>query len=168
MAEPFLGEVRLFAGNFAPVGWHFCDGTILEISQNEALYSLIGTSYGGDGQTTFGLPDLRGRIPVHVSGALPLGQPGGSESVPLVAANLPAHTHTLGVVTEDGKLTTPEKNTLAQSDAIKLYSTVYPAVALGGSSITASAGGCQPHNNVQQYLCLNYIIAVEGIYPPQN
>jgi microcystin-dependent protein len=168
MADPFLGEIKMFAGNFAPVGWNFCDGTVLQIGANDALFALLGTTYGGDGVSTFALPDFRGRIPVHVSAALPLGQPGGSETVSITPAQLPAHSHQISVSSDVGSQSTPDKNLLAQSDSIKVYSTVNPGLALAGQSITNSAGSSLPHDNVQPYLCLNFIIALQGIFPPQN
>lgn len=176
MSVPFIGEVRLFAGNFAPVGWELCRGQIMPISENEALFYLIGTTYGGNGGTTFALPDLRGRVPVHQGtgpGVTPkvLGELAGDESVTLTAQHLPAHTHEQVVVSE---YTATSRTAVGNVRAVltgdnKAYASpsedVKPDVLRATSS---SAGGGQPHENLQPYLSLNYIIAVNGVFPTQS
>ena len=167
MSEPFLGEIILFAGNFAPRGWAFCNGQILSIAQNTALFSILGTTYGGNGVTTFALPDLRGRVPVHPGqgpglSQYDLGQVGGSETVTLSVNELPQHTHRQPA-------TNAEQTTNRPNGALPARGGVYGAVSddslLGP---TTPAGGNQPHNNIQPYLALNYIIALEGIFPSRN
>jgi microcystin-dependent protein len=167
VAEPFLGSIILFAGNFAPRGWAFCNGQILVISQNTALFSLLGTTYGGDGQTTFALPDLRGRVPNHFGQGpglsnYDLGQVGGVETVTLTSAQFPAHTHAQPAT--NGEQTTNRPNA-----ALPARGGVY-ANESDGSALhpTSSVGGGQPHDNLSPYLTLNYIIALEGIYPSRN
>lgn len=171
MAEPFLGEIKICALNFAPRGWAFCHGQLLPISQYSALFSLLGTNYGGDGRTTFGLPDLRGRIPLG-EGSGPglsnhrLGQRGGAETTTLTANNLPAHTHALNSATAaEGDSNDPAGRLLAQTDA-RSYSDQGPAVASGGA--TAVTGGGQAANNMQPYLSLNFIIALVGVFPSRS
>lgn len=167
MAEPFIGEIRMFAGNFAPVGWALCHGQILAISQYETLFSLIGTTYGGDGQLTFALPDLRGRVPVHHGAGYVQGQIGGSESVTLTVEQLPAHSHTaVGSTTAD-------ENTLAGnywsgSSAVIQYVPGASANTTMNAGALAARGGSQPHDNMAPYLALNFIIALEGVYPTQD
>lgn len=168
MADPYIGEIRLFAGMYAPVGWMFCDGQTLAISQNEALYSLVGTTYGGDGLNVFKLPDLRGRVPVHqgnlVGNTFSPGQAGGVESVALTQAQLPAHTH--GCLASSGPANSPNpaNQLLAETSTTSPYFNGPGMLSLAPSSVT-SAGGSRPHSNMQPYLCLNFIIATEGIYP---
>jgi len=167
--DPFLAEIQLFAGNFAPTGWAFCDGQLLPISSNTALFSLLGTTYGGNGQTTFGLPDLRGSIPIH-PGQGPglsvryLGEKGGVESVTLLPTEMAAHAHTLGASSSNGTSDSPAGRVAARSpSAIPQYA------AASDTSLSASAigtsGGSQPHNNMQPYLALSFIIATQGIFP---
>src|SRR3981081_4089259 len=121
MAQPYVGEIRMFAGNFAPAGWMFCEGQLLPISENETLFNLIGTTYGGDGQSTFALPDLRGRIPLHQGSGFTLAEPGGAETGPLPVTQIPAHSHPFLAVQDIGGASAPSNNFLAQSDTIKLY-----------------------------------------------
>jgi microcystin-dependent protein len=168
MAEPYIGEIRMFAGNFAPADWMFCDGQLLPISENEALFALIGTTYGGDGQTTFALPDLRGRVPVHQAAALgtrTIGETGGVENVTLTIAQMPAHSHAMRASSAVANLATPQNNVTGQA-AAKLYRGGSPSVSLPPQSL-AVAGGVQPHENFQPYLCVSFIIAVFGIFPSQ-
>jgi microcystin-dependent protein len=167
MAQPYVGEIRMFGGNFAPVGWAFCDGALQPISENETLFNLIGTTYGGDGQSTFALPDLRGRLPIHQGGGFTLAETGGVELVTLTTTQIPAHSHPFRTIPNLGGGNAPANNVLAQSSTVKIYSTVAPSVALGASSI-AAAGGNQPHSNFQPYLCVNFIISLFGIFPTQN
>jgi len=171
MSDPFLGEIKVWPMNFAPRGWAFCQGQLLSISSNSALFSLLGTNYGGDGRTTFGLPDLRGRIPVG-EGTGPgldnyrLGEKGGTEQNQLSVNNLPAHTHPLNMATgSEGDSNDPAGRLLAQTDA-RSYSDQGPAVASGGT--TAAAGGGQAVNNIQPYLSLNFIIALQGVFPSRS
>jgi microcystin-dependent protein len=167
MAQPYIGEIRMFGGNFAPVGWAFCDGALQAISENETLFTLIGTTYGGDGQNTFALPDLRGRLPVHQGNGFTLGEIAGVESVTLTTTQIPAHNHPFKVTPNLGGGSAPVNTVLAQSSTVKVYSTVAPSVALGASSISAT-GGNQPHSNFQPYLCVSFIISLFGIFPSQN
>jgi len=175
MAEPFIGEIRMFAGNFAPRGWAFCDGQLLAVSQNDALFSLLGTTYGGDGRTTFGLPDLRGRIPVHAgSGAgpgltpRPIGQKYGSENVTLTVNQLPVHEHEARVLSNPGDSGNPEnRHWAATSTAPPYYSDTGPNLPMAGGVLT-SAGGGQTHTNMMPFLCVHFIIALMGIYPSRN
>jgi microcystin-dependent protein len=165
MAQPYIGEIRIFAGNFAPWGWAFCEGQLMPISENEALFNLIGTTYGGDGESTFAMPDMRGRIPIHNGNGFILAETGGAEEITLTVNQIPSHSHSLVA-------TTDISNTGNAADAIlsttttgsKIYSTTNPTVALNSNSIAAD-GGNQPHSNFQPYLCVNYIIALFGIFP---
>jgi microcystin-dependent protein len=169
MATPFLGEVRVFAGSFAPAGWALCNGQLLAISQNTALFSLLGTTYGGNGVSTFGLPDLRGRAPLHAGQGAGLssyvrGQIGGAETVTLATSTLPSHTHAAGASSANGAADTPTGGLPARApSAIPLYGASADSNLAAGA--VASAGGGQPHNNMQPFLTLNFIIAVAGIYP---
>lgn len=167
MGQPYVGEIRMFAGNFAPAGWNFCDGTILPISENETLFNLIGTTYGGDGQSTFGLPDLRGRLALHQGNGYTLAETGGVEEVTLSINQIPAHSHPMLGASGNGAQSNPKNNVLASSTLVKLYSGEAADTAMAASSIT-SIGGNQPHSNMQPYLCLNYIISLFGIFPSQN
>lgn len=172
MSDPFVGEVRMFAGNFAPRGWAFCDGQLLAISQYDALFSLFGTVYGGDGRTTFGLPDLRGRIPLH-AGQAPgltarrLGEKAGVESVTLATAQLPIHAHQLRASGDVAGHTNAQGNLLARSSNIDLYSGDAPDASLAPAAI-GSTGGSQSHTNMMPYLCVNFIVALFGVYPSRQ
>ena len=173
MSEPFVGEIRMFAGNFAPRGWAFCDGQLLAISQNDALFSLLGTIYGGDGRTTFGLPDLRGRIPVHTGtgpGLTPrqIGYRGGVEQITLSKNELPVHGHPLLALDKPGDGGNPTNRTwAATSNAPPFYSDAGPNLPMSQSA-TTSAGGSQSHSNMMPFLCVHFIIALFGIYPSRN
>ena len=172
MSEPFVGEIRMFAGNFAPRGWAFCDGQLLAVSQNDALFSLLGTIYGGDGRTTFGLPDLRGRIPVH-AGSGPglterrLGAKGGAEKVTLTVNELPSHTHPLRASTDIATDSNPAGRVPAQTSTFDLYQSNPPAENLASNSMTA-IGGSRSHTNLMPFLCIHFIIALFGIYPSRH
>lgn len=172
MSNPFLGEIRLFSGNFAPRGWAFCNGQLLDISINSALYALLGTTYGGDGMTTFGLPDLRGRVPVG-QGQGPglsnrvIGQLAGTEAVTLAANQLPQHTHAPRAVPSSATQTSPANGTWAVTGGPPAYSSGSPGAAMSSSAI-GSAGGGQPHENMIPFLGLSFIIATEGIFPSRN
>jgi microcystin-dependent protein len=168
---PFLGEIRLFGGNFAPQGWNFCDGSLLPISQYDTLYALIGTTYGGDGQTNFALPDLRGRVPLHrgqdTGSNYTIGEVGGAESVTLTVLNVLPHTHLFAGSTVAGNVSSPQNAVLAAAPAGNLlYVQATGSTALDGREIMP-AGGAQPHENRQPYQALNYIIALDGIWPSQ-
>ena len=164
MAQPYVGEIRMFAGNFAPAGWMFCEGQLLPISENETLFQLIGTTYGGDGQSTFGLPDLRGRIPLHQGNGFTLAETGGAEEITLTVSQIPAHSHPLLAANAVGNDPNPNNNVLAESSAVSLYQSGAPAAAMATQSIS-STGGSQPHTNFQPYLCVNFIISLFGIFP---
>ncbi|MEE9413416.1 MAG: tail fiber protein [Methylococcales bacterium] len=173
MSEPFVGEIRMFAGNFAPRSWAFCDGQLLAVSQNDALFSLLGTLYGGDGETTFGLPDMRGRIPIHAgTGAglsnRRLGSKSGVENVTLTTSQTPSHTHAFNAMSTSATETDPGNTvTLGQSVGYDLY---VPAQNLTGMAADAvsSTGGSQQHSNLMPFLCVHFIIALFGIYPSRN
>lgn len=170
MSAPYLGEIRMVGFNFAPVGWALCNGQTLPISQNDALFNLIGTTYGGDGQTTFNLPDLQCRIPFHAGtnagNVMVLGQISGTETVTLTTSQLPMHTHALGASSAAGGQSSPAKGVWAQS-TLEEYSTEANAHTMDPSTII-STGGSQPHDNMSPFLVVNFIIALAGIYPTQN
>jgi microcystin-dependent protein len=166
MAQPYVGEIRMFAGNFAPAGWMFCEGQLLPISENETLFQLIGTTYGGDGESTFALPDLRGRIPLHQGGGFILAETGGAEEITLTVQQIPAHSHAfLGTANLAGG-NSPTNNVPANTTGATIfpYGTDQPTTTLHPSSL-ASVGGSQPHTNFQPYLCMNFIISLFGIFP---
>ncbi|KAA3609219.1 MAG: phage tail protein [Calditrichaeota bacterium] len=172
MSEPFVGEIRMFAGNFAPRGWAYCDGQLLAVSQNDALFSLLGTIYGGDGRTTFGLPDLRGRVPVHAGqgpglSSRKLGAKGGEESVTVTANQLPSHTHTLSASTTTGNENNTAGNVISESPQIAVYIEDAPEVGLNAVTATPE-GGSRSHTNLMPSLCLHFIIALFGIYPSRQ
>lgn len=164
MAQPYVGEIRMFAGNFAPVGWNFCDGSILQISENDTLFQLIGTTYGGDGQSTFGVPDLRGRVPIHKGGSFTLGETGGVETVTLTVPQMPTHSHPMLASSNTANQTTPQTTVLATPTVSDLYRVGMANSPMATQAVT-SAGGNQPHENFQPYLCVNFIISLFGLYP---
>lgn len=164
MAQPYVGEIRMFAGNFAPAGWMFCEGQLLPISENETLFQLIGTTYGGDGESTFALPDLRGRIPIHQGNGFILAETGGVEEVTLTVNQIPAHSHPLLASTSGGTIATPVNNLLAESVAINPYIEDQANSNMNAAAVSA-VGGSQPHTNFQPYLCINFIISLFGIFP---
>jgi len=171
MSEPFVGEVRMFAGNFAPRGWAFCDGQLLAVSQNDALFSLFGTIYGGDGRTTFGLPDLRGRIPIHAGtgpGLSPrrLGAKGGAEKVTLTVNQLPSHSHPLQATSANASSRNPSGLGLSRAQFDAYHEDLDP-LTLSNKSVT-NVGGSRSHTNLQPFLCINYIVALFGIYPSRQ
>lgn len=170
MSEPFLGEISMFGGNFAPRGWAFCQGQLLPIAQNSALFSLLGTTYGGDGRTTLGLPDLRGRTPLHPGNGpgLPsyrLGQKGGEETVTLTTLNMAPHSHTLGASGDDNQSASPIGAIPGLSEDPQYRSSSDTQMAADG--LTA-VGGDGPHNNMQPFLTINFIIALVGLYPSRS
>jgi microcystin-dependent protein len=166
VAQPFVGEIRMFAGNFAPAGWMFCEGQLLPISENETLFQLIGTTYGGDGESTFALPDLRGRIPLHQGNSFVLAEPGGAEEITLTVPQIAAHTHPLLGTAAMATTNAPANNTFAQSTGSTIfpYGTDQPPTTLHPSTISP-VGGSQPHTNLQPYLCVDFIISLFGIFP---
>ena len=170
MANPFIGEIKAFAGNFAPQNWALCNGQTLSIAQNPALFSLIGTYYGGNGTTTFALPDLRGRGVVHQGGSGVIGQTGGAETVTLTTANLPAHNHAINATNSAGTVANPSASVALAAtpsgEPIYNNSTSSP-VALAQAAVGSSGGGT-PHDNRQPYLGINYIIALFGVFPSRN
>jgi microcystin-dependent protein len=170
MAQPYVGEIRMFAGNFAPAGWMFCGGQLLPISENTTLFQLIGTTYGGDGQSTFALPDLRGRIPIHFgtgssNTAYQLAETGGAEEVTLTVQQIPAHSHPLLASNNAGNNTLPGGSLIAKSISNLPYSSFNAPVTPINPATVAPVGGSQPHTNFQPYLCLNFIISLFGIFP---
>lgn len=171
MSEPFIGEIRMFAGNFAPRGWAFCDGQLLAVSEHDALFSLFGTIYGGDGRTTFGLPELRGRIPIHAGsgpGLSPrtLGAKSGTENETIVSNTMPSHTHAWRTTTGAAQNASPIGAMLAKP-AANVYETIDPTDSMAADMVQPT-GGSQSHDNVMPYLCVNFIVALQGIYPSQN
>lgn len=163
MAQPYVGEIRMFAGNFAPAGWMFCEGQLLPISENETLFQLIGTTYGGDGQSTFALPDLRGRIPIHQGNGFILAENGGAEEITLTVSQIPAHSHPLLASTQGASQRNPQNQVLAQALS-QIYIQDTPGVNMAAQSISP-VGGSQPHTNFQPYLCVDFIISLFGIFP---
>jgi microcystin-dependent protein len=164
MAQPYVGEIRMFAGNFAPAGWMFCEGQQLPISENETLFQLIGTTYGGDGQETFGLPDLRGRVPLHQGNGFILASAGGVEEVTLTTQQMPVHNHALLGAGVDGNQTTAEGALPATSLNVTPYVNFPPDTNMRATSVSP-VGGSQPHTNFQPYLCVDFIISLFGIFP---
>ena len=172
MSNPFLGEIRMAGFNFAPRGWAFCAGQLLPISQNDALYALVGTTYGGDGVNTFGMPDLRGRLPIN-QGQGPglsnyvIGQMSGTESVTLTAGQIPIHSHVINAASGGARSANPAGNLLGSGEA-DIYTHDNANGVLMSPSTIAPSGGSQPHENMQPYLCVNFIIALEGVFPSRN
>ncbi len=164
MGSPYVGEIRMFGGNFAPNGWLFCDGSLLPISENEVLFMLIGTTYGGDGESTFALPDLRGRIPVHQGNGFVMGEMAGVEQVTLTTTQIPAHGHPLLASTSAGSDNNTSGKLLAQSPTVSAYVEASTDGNLAANAIS-SVGGSQPHDNIQPILCINFIISLYGIFP---
>ncbi|HKA75286.1 MAG TPA: tail fiber protein [Xanthobacteraceae bacterium] len=180
MADPFVAEIRIFPFNFAPKGWAFCDGQILPLSQNTALFSLLGTTYGGDGKSTFALPNLQGNAPLH-QGQGPglqlwdLGEIQGSDTVSLLESEIPAHAHALQAQTQNATNNSPAGGLLAaghyggaQGGAVNYYATTSNPATLLSPTAIAPAGGDQPHNNLMPYLTLNFCIALQGVFPPRT
>jgi microcystin-dependent protein len=164
MAQPYVGEIRMFAGNFAPAGWMFCEGQLLPISENETLFQLIGTTYGGDGESTFALPDLRGRIPIHQGNGFILAETGGAEEITLTTSQIPSHNHAFVVSTSSAAQSAPLNSMPGNSPSIDLYREGSPSVNFSPQAI-GPTGGSQPHTNFQPYLCVDFIISLFGIFP---
>lgn len=167
MAQPYVGEIRMFAGNFAPAGWMFCEGQLLPISETEALFQLIGTTYGGDGQSTFALPDLRGRIPIHQGNGFTMGETGGAEEVTLTVSQIPAHTHPVQAQSGPGDTNKPENAVWAKSNYYQFSDQVGMLKGMN-SALVSPSGGSQPHSNMMPYLCVDFIISLFGIFPSQT
>ena len=174
MSEPFIGQISIMGFNFPPRGWAFCDGQLLPIAQNTALFSLLGTTFGGDGRTTFALPDLRGRFPIQPGSGpgLPFytwGEKGGTEDVTLTVSQIPPHTHGIQAYNGPGNTFTPENTTWAQdaTQSIPTYSTTTPNQSMSANAL-GTTGGTQPHTNIQPYLAMYYCIAMQGIYPSRG
>jgi microcystin-dependent protein len=168
MSEPFLSEIKIVSFNFAPKGWARCDGQLLPINQNQALFALLGTTYGGNGQTTFALPDLQGQVPIHVGNGHTLGENAGTSSVTLSILQLPTHIHQLQASTTGSTTNIPDSTTLLGGSAPNdLYGGFASAAATAPGTVT-NIGGSQPHNNMMPYLVLNFIIALQGIFPSRN
>jgi microcystin-dependent protein len=165
MAQPYVGEIRMFAGNFAPAGWMFCEGQLLPISENETLFQLIGTTYGGDGESTFALPDLRGRAPIHYGNGFTLAETGGAETVTLTVNQIPAHNHALLAASDHGITSNPVDAFPAAvlPPTVRTYDS--SANAFMNPAAVQAVGGSQPHENMQPYLAINYIISLFGIFP---
>lgn len=174
MADPFVAEIRIFPFNFAPKGWAWCDGQLMPLSQNTALFSLLGTTYGGNGKSNFALPDLQGRAPMH-PGQGPglslhdLGETGGSETVTLLESEIPSHSHTPRASSDDGDLKAPTNTrVLARSTNGSLYQNSDAGIQPMSAQALTSAGGDQPHNNMQPYLTFYFCIALQGVFPPRT
>jgi microcystin-dependent protein len=167
MAQPYVGEIRMFAGNFAPAGWMFCEGQLLPISENTTLFQLIGTTYGGDGQSTFALPDLRGRVPIHQGNGFILAETGGAEEITLTVQQVPAHTHAFSGTSDAASTAAPGGSVTvarALASTITPYGSDNPSGNMSPQMI-GSVGGSQPHTNFQPYLCVDFIISLFGIFP---
>ena len=166
MAQPYVGEIRMFAGNFAPAGWMFCEGQLLPISENETLFQLIGTTYGGDGQSTFALPDLRGRIPIHQGNGFILAETGGAESIILTTNQIPAHNHAILGNSASGSGTSPSGAVLARNASVDGYSSdTSGGLSALNAGVILPTGGSQPHENMAPFLCVDFIISLFGIFP---
>jgi len=167
MSQPFIGEIRMFAGNFAPFGWAFCNGALMDISQNDALFTLIGTTYGGDGQTTFALPDLQSRVPIHVGPGFALAQTGGVETVTLTTNQIPAHSHVPQANMNAGTQTGPGGSVWANS-SLGQFDNTNPPDSIMAVGALGLAGGSQPHDNMVPFLVVNFIISLFGVFPSQT
>ena len=169
MSECYLGEIRIFAGNYAPVGWEMCNGQLLSVSQYQALFTLLGTTYGGNGTTTFGLPDLRGRVPIHKGNGYTQGMAAGTEEVTLLGSQLPSHTHIAAAQSAVGSADTPNGAVWAASSTnSNIYTNNTAALAPMAPTSIMPFGGSQPHENMMHYMALSLIIAVVGIFPTQQ
>ncbi|KZE43354.1 MULTISPECIES: phage tail protein [Brevibacillus] len=167
MSESYLGEVRMFAGNFAPQGWALCNGQLLSIAENEALFALLGTTYGGDGQTTFALPDLQGRVPVHPNSNYVRGSKSGTETVTLVSNQLPVHTHTVNAIADYQNDDTPANNVWSKNPMSPYSVETSSALSNMNPQSVSPVGGGQPHNNMMPTTAISFIISLYGVFPPQ-
>src|SRR5947209_17883231 len=163
MSQPFVGEIRMFAGNFAPASWMFCDGSVLPITGNETLFTLIGTTYGGDGQTTFALPNLQSRVPVHVGPGFALGQAGGAETVTLTTSQFPAHSHVPQAFAGTGNQSGPGNGVWASSSPATYYGDTAPCATMDPAAMCAT-GGSLPHDNMSPFLVINFILALFWVF----
>ena len=169
MSQPFVGEIRMFAGNFAPAGWAFCQGQLVPIDQNPTLFQLIGTTYGGDGQNNFALPNLQSRVPVHVGPGFALGQAGGAETVTLTTSQIPAHSHVPVCLSTPGAQTGPGGGRWAATSSNTIYNNTAPAGAeTFAATAIGSTGGSAPHDNMIPFLVVNFIISFFGVFPSQS
>jgi microcystin-dependent protein len=174
MGEPFIGEIRMFGGSFAPAGWAFCNGALMPISENDALFTLIGTTYGGDGQETFALPDLQGRVPMHagqgpgISQNYQLGETSGVENVTLTTQQIPIHSHPFTASNEIGQNAQPNNGFYAQVSTGQLYHEPFDPLVSMNAGMAQPAGGSQPHENLQPYLAITFIISLFGVFPSQT
>lgn len=170
MAEPFLAEIRMVSFNFPPKGWALCNGQLLPINQNQALFSLLGTTYGGDGRVNFGLPDLRAKAPIHMGNGFTLGERGGEPAHTLTITELPSHIHAMNAVnTNAGNINNPTGAFLANSAPAEVWNSAgSPQLVVMSTSTVGIVGGSQPHNNMQPYLAIGFCIALQGIFPSQN
>jgi microcystin-dependent protein len=166
MSSPYVGEIRMFAGNFPPAGWAFCEGQLMPISENDVLFTLIGTTYGGDGQETFALPNLAGRLPMHQGNLHTIGEMAGVESVTLTTSQIPQHTHVLSATTDPGSSTNPDNKVPANSQSAQLY--IEDVASTPVPSQISPAGGSQPHDNLQPFLAVRFIISLFGVFPSQT
>ncbi|MHA4739928.1 phage tail protein [Dyadobacter sp. MSC1_007] len=171
MAQPFIGEIRMFAGSFAPAGWAFCDGQLLPISENDTLFTLIGTTYGGDGQETFQLPDLRGRLPLHQGTAnsgttYQIGEMSGTETITLTTQQIPSHNHNVLASNDIANAASPNNSVVGVSSATFAFLAEAPSEPM--KSALSPVGGSQPHDNLQPFLCISFIISLFGIFPSQS
>jgi microcystin-dependent protein len=167
VSEPFLGEVKMISWNYPPKGWAFCNGQLLPINQNQALFSLFGTMYGGDGRVNFALPNLQGRVPIHQGNGQVQGQAGGEQTHTLTKTEMPQHLHFVVADTDPGTATPSGTSRLAASSSQALYAPPNNLTAMD-PGVIGNAGGSQPHQNMQPYLCINFIVALQGIFPSQN
>jgi len=165
MSQPYVGEIRMFGGNFAPAGWMFCEGQLLPISENETLFNLIGTTYGGDGQSTFALPDLRGRLPIHQGNGFILAETGGVEEVTLTVQQIPSHNHPMVASSDFGTATSPANNIPAKPNTANTFLYINEDPTNNMANTVQPVGGSQPHTNFQPYLCIDFIISLFGIFP---
>ena len=167
MSSPFIGEIRMFGGNFAPAGWAFCNGALLPISENDALFNLIGTTYGGDGQSTFALPNLQSRVPVHVGPGFVQAQAAGVESVTVTINQIPVHTHVAQANSSAGTQTSPSGGVWADSSLGQFDNTNPPDSTMAAGAL-GTTGGSQPHDNMVPFLAINFILSLFGIFPSQT
>lgn len=166
MAQPYVGEIRMVGFNFAPAGWASCDGQLLPISENETLFNLIGTTYGGDGQSTFALPNLQSRVPIHQGNGFILAETGGAEEITLTVQQIPSHMHSLLATSDNGQESNPQGRVLGRTTSSNIYQRSAANLSMSPAAISA-VGGSQPHNNIQPYTCIQFIISLFGIFPSQ-
>ena len=170
MSSPYVGEIRMFGGNFAPAGWAFCDGQLMPISENETLFQLIGTTYGGDGQSTFAMPNLQSRLPLHMGNSFVIGQAAGVEQVTLTTSQIPGHSHPVLATSNAANATAPFGSVLPGRSTLATvtpYGSDAPIISTSPAAIS-TVGGSQPHSNIQPFLCINFIISLFGVFPSQN